>query len=230
MQPTWQTDDGRVKLWLADCLDVLPTLELGSVDAVVTDPPYGIGYSSGWENQFRDVRIHGDESTAVRDGALSLVHGIPSLVFGSWKATRPEGVKMVIYWDKGTVGMGDLSLPWFPSTEEIYVLGSGFVGSRTSSVMRHWVRNENHPTEKPEALMVELVAKCPGDSILDPFMGSGTTGVAAVRLGRSFIGIEKENSKERPYFDIAKRRIIAELERMPLFEANPTYRQRELVD
>lgn len=64
-----------------------------------------------------------------------------------------------------------------------------------------------------------------GDTILDPFMGSGTTGVACVKLGRKFLGVEMEPK----YFEIAKRRIIAELERMPLFEEKPTYRQAELV-
>jgi len=225
INPTWQTDDGRVKLWLGDCLDVLPTLAAGSVDAVVTDPPYGVSYSSGWDNEFKDVRIAGDETTAARDAALSMMRHVPAIVFGSWKAPKPNGVKMVLIWDKGTVGMGDLSLPWFPSTEEIYVIGRGFVGSRTSSVMRHWVRNKHHPTEKPEALMVELAEKCPGEAILDPFMGSGTTGVAAVRLGRQFLGCETDPT----HYETAKRRIIAELERMPLFEDKPVYRQEALL-
>lgn len=223
MNPTWQTTDGAIRLYLGDCLDVLPTLEAGSVDTVVTDPPYGVRYDSGWDNEFRGVKIAGDENTNLRDEVLERFRSVPCLVFGSWKADRPAGVKQILIWDKGTVGMGDLSIPWFPSTEEIYVIGSGWYGTRTRSVLPHWFRNEFHPTEKPVPLIEELLEKC-GESIADPFMGSGTTGVACVRTGRRFIGIEKEPR----YFDIAVKRIEAELNRCPLFE-EPAKVQRELL-
>ncbi len=224
MTPDYETADGSVKLYLGDCLDVLPTLEAGSVDAVVTDPPYGVSYSSGWDNEFRDIRISGDESTRARDAVIELFSGTPVLSFGSWKAPRPVGVRQILIWDKGTVGMGDLSIPWFPSTEEIYVIGSGWLGTRTRSVLPYWLRNEHHPTEKPVPLIEELLDKC-GARILDPFMGSGTTGVACVRTGRRFIGIEKE----KKYFDIAVNRIEAELNRTPLFDDAPAIVQRELL-
>lgn len=118
--------------------------------------------------------------------------------------------KMVLIWDKGgALGMGDLSIPWKPDHEEIYVLGKGFVGTRDSgSVLRHppvqsMAKNGRvHPTEKPVSLMVDLCRKVPG-TVLDPFMGSGTTGVACVKLGRKFIGIEIDEG----YFDIAVERI-----------------------
>jgi DNA modification methylase len=106
--------------------------------------------------------------------------------------------------------MGDLSLPWRPNTEEIYIIGGGFKGHRGSAVLRINAPSPNftpdherfHPTEKPLDLMLALLGKCPG-TILDPFMGSGTTGVACVNLGRKFIGIELEPM----YFDIACKRI-----------------------
>lgn len=192
---------GNAKLYLGDCRDILPSLP--KVDAVVTDPPYGIAYRSGWGNKFHDITIANDVSTVARDMILTLLPDVPMIMFGSWKVIKPSRTKLVLTWDKGTVGMGDLSLPWFPCTEEIYVIGSGFFGSRTSAVLRHVGRNEHHPTEKPSELMERLIVKCPGDSVLDPFMGSGSTGVACANLGRSFIGCEIEPK----YFDIACRRI-----------------------
>jgi DNA modification methylase len=193
---------GECELYLGDCRELLPLLP--HVDAVVSDVPYGVGYRSGWANKFQGITIKSDADTAARDDVVKWMNGRPGILFGSWKTGKPEGTKLTLVWDKGTVGMGDLAMPWFPSTEEIYILGSGFCGSRTTSVLRHHVRNESHPTEKPASLMVELLIKCdPSWRILDPFMGSGTTGVACVKLGRKFIGIEIDPG----YFDIACRRI-----------------------
>ncbi len=188
-------------LYLGDCMDILPTLP--KVDAVVTDPPYGVDYCPGWANKFQRTTIAGDDSTLARDSALSALQFKAGIVFGSWKAPKPIGTKAVLIWNKGTVGMGDLSIPWFPATEEIYILGGGFVGTRTASVLPFSVRNNYHPTEKPVALMEHLASKCPLGVIADPFMGSGTTGVACANLGRKFIGIEREPK----YFDIACERI-----------------------
>lgn len=192
---------GDCRLILGDCLGVLPTLDPG---AVVSDVPYGVSFKCGWANKFRDISIANDSTIDARDHLISWMNGKPGIIFGSWKVIKPTETKATLIWDKGTVGMGDLSLPWFPATEEIYVLGGGFVGSRTTPVLRHYVRNEFHPTEKPVALMMDLLSKCdPAWSILDPFMGSGTTGVACVKQGRKFIGIEIDEG----YFDIACERI-----------------------
>jgi DNA modification methylase len=197
-----------VELHLGDCLKVMKTIPAGSVDAVVTDPPYGIAYESG-QYSVLPRSIVGDDSTAVRDAALAMWDG-PALVFGTWRAPRPIGTKMVLVWDTlGALGMGDLSLPWKPSHQEVYVLGSGFSGRRDSDVLRcapvqSMAKNGRcHPHEKPVGLMKMLLAKCPPGTILDPFMGSGTTGVACVQTGRNFIGIEIDPG----YFAIAKKRI-----------------------
>jgi DNA modification methylase len=209
MKPYYE--DESVTIYNADCRDVLPTL--GKVDLVLTDPPYGIGYNS---NQLDDGSrvlarsIAGDLDTAVRDEFLDWWGDRPALVFGSWKKNRPVTTKMLLIWDTlGALGMGDLSLPWKPSHQEIYVLGSGFSGKRTSDVLRYppvqsmSKNGRTHPHEKPVALIRELLGKCPTGTILDPFMGSGTTLRAAKDLNRKAIGIEIE---ER-YCEIAANRM-----------------------
>jgi DNA modification methylase len=188
MEPYYQDD--LVTLYHGDCLELSDLWTVA--DVLVTDPPYGVSFASGWDNRFRDVKIAGDTNLTARDAVLEMWKKKPALVFGSWKMPRPQETKMVLTWDKGTVGMGDLSIPWFPCTEEIYVLGSGWQGTRSSAVMRHVGRNEVHPTQKPIPLMCALVAKCPPGVIADPFAGSGSTLVAARNLGRQAIGIELE--------------------------------------
>jgi DNA modification methylase len=233
-KPDWQTADESVRLYLGDCLEVLPWLS--GVDAVVTDPPYGIAYASGMTGHNGGTSlpgISGDEDASLRDAVIAWMNGLSGIVFGSWKVARPEATRAVLIWEKGDhVGMGDLSLPWKPNTEEIYVLGKRFSGHRGSSVLKFnapvsWNSvgfGRVHPHEKPLDLMNELVGKVDGRIILDPFMGSGTTGVACVRTGRRFIGIEKEPG----YFWKAAARIGAELSRAPLFEPKPQV-QRELL-
>ena len=212
MTPYYQ--DAFCTIYHGDCREVFAWR---NADVLVTDPPYGVAYGSGWDNQFKDVRIHGDSDTASRDAVLAAWGTKPALVFGSWKQPRPANVKAVLIWDKGTVGMGDLALPWFPCTEEIYVLGSGWQGTRTSAVIRcvgqrqgrrhGQTRNEDHPTEKPLSLMTQLLGKCPPGTIADPFMGSGTTLRAAKNFGRRAIGVELE---ER-YCEVAARRLAQEV-------------------
>lgn len=202
---------GNAELWHGDCLAVC--MGMHGVDSVLTDPPYGMRYSSGHATDIlwgAARSVIGDSSTCARDALLKLFEPNPTLCFGTWRVPRPAATRMVLIWDKGgALGMGDLRLPWKPDHEEIYVLGTDFVGTRTSgSVIKHppvqsMAKNGRvHPTEKPVGLLVKLANKLPG-KILDPFMGSGSTGVACMNLGRSFIGVEIE----RRYFDIACRRI-----------------------
>lgn len=203
-------EDDFVTLWLGDCREV--TAWQGA-DALVTDPPYGISHlpeHRGAPASWSMTRIQGDESTALRDEVLvSWLSGhgqrrekfmLPraALVFGSWKAPRPRNTRAVLVWDKGpAAGMGDMTLPWKPSWEEIYVLGSGFVGTRDEAVYRgvmvSWEsQGRMHPHQKPEGLLTRLIAKCPPGVVADPFAGSGSTLVAAKRLGRQAVGVEVE--------------------------------------
>ena len=199
---------GNAVLYLGDCLEILPTLP--KVDAVITDPPYGVAFKSGMDGFLGDCNVIGDADTEVRDAVVRWRGTSPCVMFGSWKIQRPAvNLRGLLIWDKGPhVGMGDLSFPWRPNHEEIYVWGDGFRGHRGTSVLQYNAPSPNfirrdHPTEKPIGLMVALVEKSPPGLILDPFMGSGTTGVACMNLGRKFVGIEVHE----PYFDIACERI-----------------------
>jgi site-specific DNA-methyltransferase (adenine-specific) len=193
--------DDSVTLYNADCRDVEAWL---AADVLVTDPPYGMAYKSGWSGS----TVRNDHDTLARDDALAMWGERPALIFGRWSAPRPIGTRLVLTWDKGDwPGMGDLALPWGPSTEEVYVLGTGFVGRREGSVLRVARRPgpaSEHPSWKPTELMAGLVARCaPSWVIADPFAGSGSTLVAAKMLGRRAIGVEIE---ER-YCEIAARRL-----------------------
>lgn len=169
--------------------------------------------SSGRGGAFGRSTIAGDESLIARDAALTAWAERPALVFGRWSQPRPDKTRAVLTWEKGEhVGMGDLSLPWKPNTEEIYVLGTGFEGRRVGSVIKQHaiagtvgqagLGTRHHPTEKPTPLIESLIAKCPPGVIADPFAGSGSTLIAAVNQGRKAIGVELE---ERYCEIIAKR-------------------------
>lgn len=176
--------------------------------ALVTDPPYGLGYHSDRPGRFRRREVHGDRDTRERDEALEAVPWRVAAVFGSWKVPpwRPGMVRAELVWDKGEgVGMGSLAFPWRPNFELIAVYGKGWAGKRTSSVLRGTVVSWSserlssqgtrprrlHPTEKPVAVLAELIAKAPeGLPIVDPFAGSGATLEAAWLLGRDVMGAE----------------------------------------
>lgn len=222
-----------VTLFLGDCRDVLPML--GKVDAVVTDPPYGInaklgmgGGSKGNGGMWAGVGIAGDLDTTARDYALN-VAAAPFAAFAKWNTSRPPNTCAAVIWNKGEhTGAGNLSLPWKPDFEFVFIGGAGWHWSRRGSgviqvnAIAGCVADRNdgarfHPFEKPVEIMRHFCQRAPGETILDPFMGSGTTGVAAVQLGRKFIGIEVEPR----YFDIACRRIGDALKQPDMFIERP---------
>jgi len=187
-------DDGSIELYLGDCRE-LDAWQ--SADVLVTDPPYGIAYQSGSRRDQLASSIAGDEDTSSRDFVLGLWAPRPALVFGTWRILRPAGTRARLVWDpKGALGMGDLTIPWKPSDQEVYVLGTGFVGRRTSNVLRYAPvqstarGGRHHPHEKPVSLLHDLIGKCPPGTIADPFAGSGSTLVAAKNLGRRAVGVE----------------------------------------
>jgi site-specific DNA-methyltransferase (adenine-specific) len=213
MTPYFERDG--ITIFHGDCREVLPTLTAGSVDLVLTDPPYGIGYATnfvvrGVGAPWLGSTIGGDNDPSLRDSVLASLAGLPMFVFGSWKVTRPAKTRAVLIWDKGPErGMGDLSFPWKPSFDEIYVLGEGFRGKRDEAVLKgfglpSWVAHGRcHPNEKPVALLRYLIGKTDATTVLDPFMGSGTTLRAAFDLGRNAVGIEIDEK----FCEIAARRL-----------------------
>lgn len=202
MKPYYEKDG--MTIYHGDCREILPTLE--PVDLVLTDPPYGINYRSGQTGKL-PRQIVGDETTELRDWLLNYRLPKPLACFATWRCQPP-------YPPRGC--MGDLSFPWSPTFELIWVYGDGWEGHRgdavlTSKTIVTWNTGPTrrlHPHEKPVDLMEQLLLKAPNaGTILDPFMGSGTTLRAAKDLGRRAIGIEIE---ER-YCEIAAKRMSQEV-------------------
>ena len=219
---------GSARLILGDARDFVT--ELQRAPCVLTDPPYGINYQSGHATKALWVggdRIKNDQDASVRDEVLGAWVGCstPRIVFGSRKVKPPAGTRMVLIWDKGpALGMGDLTIPWKPSYEEIYVLGSGYVGARDEGAVLYcppvqsMAKNGRlHPNEKPVTLLRRLLKKMPDGMVADPFMGSGSCGEAAALEGRPFVGCEVVEA----FFDIACRRIEAAQRQSDLFVSAP---------
>jgi len=173
-----------------------------TADVLVTDPPYGMAYESNRNRNKKNVKVGrpvaGDKNPELRDEVLNMWGTRPALVFGRWNIERPAETRARLIWDKRVQGMGDITLPWGPAEEEIYVLGKGFAGDRTGNVLSVQMlmsadrERPNHPTPKPIPLMERLIEKCPPGTITDPFAGSGATLVAAKNQGRKVIGVELE--------------------------------------
>ena len=196
---------GNATLYNADCREVLPMLT--GVDAVITDPPYGIK-RHGQKETFTKLLKHKrkshddlgwDESRPDECLLRSIVEIADSSIVwgGNYFADLFPPTMGWLYWDKGQNGlsMSDGELAW---TSQNVALRA-FVCNRASLV------GSEHPTQKPLELMCWSIAQLKNNpqTILDPFMGSGTTGVAAVQMDRKFIGIEREPK----YFDICCKRI-----------------------
>ena len=195
--------DESVTLYHGDCREVTAWLE---ADVLVTDPPYGMAYASGWPASW-PRSVANDATAEVRDAIIAAWGARPALVFGTWRVPKPMGVAQTLIWDKGDdPGMGDLSFPWGSFWEEVYAFGSGFTGKRQNGILRGWrcpKSGRDHPTPKPLGLMGHLIDRCPPGTIADPFAGSGSTLVAAKQLGRHAIGVELE---ER-YCEVIARRL-----------------------
>lgn len=203
----YKTEIGNATLYLADCMEVLPTI--GRVDAVITDPPYGMSFQSNFRIH-KHMKIANDDKADLAAEVIGWAienaqHSV--YAFGRWDnlLDYPKP-KSLITWVKNNWSMGDLQHEHARQTEVAFFYPGpkhDFPGSRPTDVVQ-WPRtaNEYHPTEKPIGLM-KMVAEWTRGEIIDPFMGSGTTGVAAAQLGRRFIGIEREPK----YFEIACKRI-----------------------
>lgn len=202
---------GDCTLYLGDCLEVLPTL--GKVDAVVTDPPYGTRVTE-WDLPMSPATV--SEVMAHCDGYSAWFYSNTRLadILNAIRATGRDA--WVMPWLK-TNAMG-FERRFAPQWVPIVVGYTGSLPFWGQDVVHCPIipQDVGHPTPKPIPVTQWLVDRCGGTIILDPFMGSGTTGVACVNLGRKFIGIERHE----PYFDIACRR-IEEAYRQPRLFAEP---------
>jgi DNA modification methylase len=223
-------DEAGVTVYHGDCQDVLPTLPRGSVDLIVTDPPYGKRWQSGRRQTRLDLIANDDGTLDIVDligEALLVLRDQRHLyVFGPADLSRlPLGSTVELIWDKGILGPGDLTLPWGPAHEPItfgvYVprasnraSGSGRLAARLrrGSVIRVNRLNsgeledgrDQHATPKPVELLRQLIESSSilGETVLDPFAGAGPVLEAAALEGRRVIGIELD---ERNCERIAKR-------------------------
>lgn len=221
--PTWQRGD--VQLYLGDCREILPTL--GKVDAVVTDPPYGIGrdgmkLSTSSHGGRKPYEFTGWDSNTP-DGEVfeqMLAMSRFQVIWGGNYFTRHLPPSMGwLFWDKGQRICGSDGELAFTNVEQALRV---FTLNRVALAQD----GAEHPTQKPTALMQWCIERIPEEvsTILDPFMGSGTTGVAAVKLGRKFCGIEIEPK----YFDIAVRRINEAMDQFALFDPVPAAVQSQI--
>jgi site-specific DNA-methyltransferase (adenine-specific) len=201
--------DDFIELHHGSCLDIQEWL---GADVMVSDPPYGMDFRSG-QRADRFDKIAGDDTPDLRDAALDRWGGKPYAVFGTWRIPRPTTTQQVLVWFKKGAGpgMGDLELAFGTCHEEIYLRGrwERRSGKRQGSVIvtesspSALTSKVGHPTPKPLYLMETPIRAAPEGVIAEPFAGSGSTLLAAKKLGRKAIGVELD---ER-YCEIAARRL-----------------------
>lgn len=233
MEPYWRSDCGSYTIYCGDCREVLPTIPKGSVDCIVSDVPYGMGYvgspgTSNLKNIGPNAHYKGRRPLRTRETVAGDDSPFDPLPWLQWPCVfsgaqhfydrLPAGGSLHC-WDKRgeyeRISFADGDMIWCSRKTNVQVFRCVWRG-----LCRHTEHDQRieHPTQKPIVVvewMMELVGSAHGDLVLDPFMGSGTTGVACARLGRRFIGVEIE---ER-YCEIAKRRIMEEANN--LFDTTP---------
>jgi DNA modification methylase len=206
---------GDCTLYLGDCLDVMPTL--GKMDACVTDPPYGIGIAS---NPVRQKHSKKDwDACAVGSAHLDCIRAVTAeqIIWGGNYFDLPPSRGFLV-WDKKQPENFSLAMceqAWWSKDTNAKVF--------TKSVLGY---DKHHPTQKPVALMEWCLGfLLNAESILDPFMGSGTTLVACAKLGRKGIGIELDPD----YFDIACKRVEQAYSKLDMFIAPPAKPKQEAL-
>lgn len=225
---------GDCTLYLGDCMEVMAGL--GRVDAVVTDPPYGIGAdksmhkNSGTQygNAAAAKRVYADtdwDSSPIDAATVAAIlsAGEDCIIFGGNYFDLPPS-RCWLVWDKknGTNAFADCELAWTNLDKPVRKIEHMWNGM----IRAGGEERNDHPTQKPLRVMEWCLTHIPAaKNILDPFMGSGTTGVACVKAGRSFIGIEREPS----YFDIACRRIEKAYAQGDMFLAAPANDNKPVV-
>lgn len=272
IQPTWQTTDGSIRLFLADCLDVLPQLEAGSVDCVITSPKYNLGNTTGGGfppvGHYDPAGGYGGRGGGGKWRRASMAGGIghgysegdddnmphdeyvdwqKTFLVAAWNTLSDDGaifynhkprvmagrvvtpleyvpaelpVRQIVIWARAG-GINFSPSFYVPTHEWIVVIARDAFRLKSkgaSGVGDVWripqEANPDHPAPFPLDLPLTIIETTEKRTYCDPHLGSGTTGVACIRTGRRFIGIEREPK----YFEIAVKRIEAELSRHPLIE------------
>jgi DNA modification methylase len=212
---------GDCTLYLGDCLEIMPTL--GKVDAVVTDPPYGIGEAAGKNKSRGNLAVSKDYGDDEWDNkpispelmAMTMAAGKWNIIFGGNYYDMPA-TSCWLVWDKvnGDNDFADCELAWTnlpKAVRRIKFMWNGMLRANGET-------RGDHPTQKPIGVMRWCLTQIPdAKTIIDPFMGSGTTGVACVKEQRSFVGIEREPK----YFDIACKRIEEAYKQPDMFIPQP---------
>ena len=215
----------KIDLRQGDCLEVMKDIPDGSVDLVLTDPPYGIGYQSQRKEDkaswFPKILNDKKPFTSFMPEIKRIIRASGAvMVFTRWDVQQEfidamieNGMKPknVLIWDKVAHGMGDLKRAYGSRYESVIYWANDdfrFNGKRPTDIFQYQRVSANkllHPNEKPVGLLERMVMQTTanGATVLDCFMGSGSTGVACVNTGRNFIGIELDEN----YFEIAKKRI-----------------------
>jgi site-specific DNA-methyltransferase (adenine-specific) len=202
-----------VTLHLGDCLEYMKRMPDKSVDAVITDPPYGVGIDS-WDSEI-PPRIFIDECLRVSRGLVLFFGAAPAQLQREILVNYPQPDRILIWNPKFTLsqtGSNGMSYRYHP----IYCWRFPDKSSIARDVLdtptegHHWW---DHNCTKPIRIMTKIVGISDYATIFDPFMGSGTTGVACVQLGRNFIGCEIDPK----YFAIAEKRIKQAQLQEPLF-------------
>ena len=239
---------GDCTLYLGDCLEILPTL--GKVDAVVTDPPYLVskggfdaitGWRGGWMQEYKnqgnivscDIAFSdwfGPLFSTMRDNSQAYFMTNGRNIKSMQMAAEEAGFRLhtILVWDKRTA----LPNKYYQNVTEFALFmfkgnASTINDPASKNLVSIFQRDDSkHPTEKPVSLMemwIKNSSRC-NETILDPFMGSGTTGVACVKLSRKFIGIEIEPK----YFDIACKRIEKAMSEPRLALPEPKMKQDKM--
>ena len=226
---------GNATLYLGDCMDVLPTL--GNVDAMIVDPPYGILNITDGNCSGQVVR-----KSARQQGSGTLKNRLLNVSDVDWDIAPPkeffdllmEKSETQIIWGgnyfqlppaRGML-VWDKEQPWenFSQVELAWTNLNRPAAIFKESATRG-TPNKQHPTQKPVSLMAWCIELSKAKEIADCMMGSGSTGVAAIQLGRKFIGIEREPK----YFDIACQRIEKAVAQGQLFEPEPMKQTQEAM-
>jgi|SRR5690606_3232796 len=210
------------KIHQGDCLELMRDIPDKSIDLVVTDPPYLMDYRSNYRKLkynhiANDKNNHDVIAESIKEINRVLKDNTAVYLFCSWhhidffktEFEKYFKLKNIIVWNKNNTSMGDLKGSYAPKHEFVLF---GHKGRRLLEGFRHpdvlnakRTGNNFHPTEKPTDLLETFIKSSSkeGDTILDPFIGSGTTAIACINTNRFFVGIEKE----KEYVDIANERI-----------------------